>query len=86
MIDCTVTSHYGAYIVTFEDGKTILLQDESDIAGFAVDTGLVKATEDWDGSIGSLGEAWDDVDMTDIEKCSEAYYDIASLEPVPDKQ
>ena len=86
MIPCTVTSHYGAYVVTFEDGKTILLQDESDIAGFAVDAGLVKATEDWDGSIGSLGEAWNDVDLTDIKKCLHIYYAIATTEPVPDKQ
>ena len=85
MVPCTVKSHYGAYIVTFEDGKTILLQDESDIASFAVDAGLIETTEAWDGSIGSLGEAWNDIDLTDIEKCPALYYDIATTEPVPDK-
>ena len=79
MVKCTVESHHGAYIVTFSDGRDILLQDESDIASFAVDAGVVKPTEAWDGSIGSLGEAWDDVEMTDIEECSELYQDIASF-------
>jgi hypothetical protein len=76
MVNCTVESHYGTYIVTFEDGKTLLLQSDYDQAAFAVACGLVRAPDNWDGSPSDLGEAWENCEMTNITKCPGDYYNV----------
>ena len=80
MIKCTVISHYGAYIVEFKDGKTILLQSDSDKASFAVSSGLITAPDGWDGTPDKLGKAWDNFDMETIAECPYDYYDVAEFE------
>ena len=80
MTKCTIISHYGAYIVEFKDGKTILLQNDFDKASFAVSCGLIIAPDGWDGCPLKLGEAWENCDMEDIEKCPDDYYDVAEFE------
>ncbi len=84
MIKCTVIAHHGAYIVKFEDGKSILLQSDYDQAQFAADCGAVKCPDNWDGSLTTVleSQAWIDCDLTDIEECNRVYYDIATKEKV----
>lgn len=40
MVNCTVTYHYSAVLVEFEDGKTLLLQSQDDQEAFAQDCGF----------------------------------------------
>lgn len=39
MIQCTVEHHHSAVLVTFEDGKTLLLQAQADQEEFAQNCG-----------------------------------------------
>ncbi len=80
MIKCTVISHYGAYLVEFKDGKTILLQNDFTKAEFAVHCGVITAPNGWDGDPDKLGEVWDNFDMEDIDKCPDIYYDVAEFD------
>lgn len=80
MVGCSVTSHYGSYIVEFNNGRTILLQTDYDQAIFAVNSGFLKAPKDWDGCPSKLGQSWINFDMTNIDKCSEDYLDVAEIE------
>ena len=80
MVPCSVISHYGSYIVEFDNGKSILLQTDYDQASFAVSCGLIKAPRDWDGLPSKLGQAWIDCDMTDIQQCPEEYLENAEVE------
>lgn len=78
MIPCTVEPHYSCYLVTFEDGKSILLQSDYDQASFAASSGLFssEALENFDGRPSTL-VGWEDFDMTAIEECPDEYYDLA---------
>jgi hypothetical protein len=80
MVNCSVCSHYGSYVVEFDDGRTILLQSDFDQVAFAVASGLLKAPENWDGSPSKLGEAWENFDMEDIDQCPEEYMENAEYE------
>ena len=75
MIKCSVESHHSAYIVTIEEnGKTVLLQTDSDQVAFAVSCGLITAPDGWDGSPDLLGKAWEDCNLEDITECPNSYY------------
>ena len=39
MVNCTVEYHYSAVLVMFEDGKTLLVQEQSDQEEFAQNCG-----------------------------------------------
>lgn len=80
MISCEVEYHHTAYIVRFEDGKSLLLQSDWDQASFAVSCGLVQAPDDWDGSPTKLGQAWIDCDLEDITECPDDYHEVATTE------
>ena len=43
MIKCTVEDHYTALLVSFEDGKTLLIQPDLDQYAFIQDCGV----DDW---------------------------------------
>ena len=77
MVDCIVESHFGAYVVSFPDESSILLQSDTDQAAFAVSCGLVKAPKNWDGSPSKLGKAWKDCDLEDIHECPDEYLALA---------
>ena len=79
MIKCSVKSHYSAYIIEFEDGKSHLIQSDYDQASFAVNCGLITAPNDWDGCPDKLGKKWEDCDLEDIDECPEIYYDMADF-------
>ena len=71
MIPCTVTQHYGAYVVTTEFGS-LLLQSDYDQASFAVNCGLLRSPSDWDGTPSTL-DGWEDADLTDIDYIPDDY-------------
>ena len=77
MKPCTVGYHYGAWLVTFSDGRTLLLQGDWDQAGFAVSCGAITAPPDWDGSPSGLGDEWAEVDATEIDSCPDEYWILA---------
>lgn len=77
---CHCENHHSALLVEFYRGRrrfSLLLQTDYDRASFAVHCGLIPIDSDWDGSPGSLGEAWTNCDLTDIEYCPTEYFDIA---------
>lgn len=47
MVPCSVESHHGAWLVTFDDGSTLLLQSDYDQAAFAVACGVIHAPAEW---------------------------------------
>ena len=78
MIKCTIEENsMGHLTVSFENGKSIYLQGESDRGQFAVQHGLVKAPDDWDGCPTKLPDGWWDVDFEGITECMEDYERIA---------
>lgn len=78
MVPCEVEEHHTAWLVTFEDGKDILLQSDYDQAAFAASSAdaegnpIVNAPEGWDGTPSSL-PGWENVSPEDIAYCLEDY-------------
>lgn len=72
MIKCKVEIYYTAWLVTFADGSTTLIQSDWNQAQFAVDCGAIKAPPNWDG-IPSRLPGWDDFRPEVIAKCPEEY-------------
>ncbi|HXJ62000.1 MAG TPA: hypothetical protein VNU68_35630 [Verrucomicrobiae bacterium] len=83
MVSCSVQSHYSAWLVTFEDNSTLLLQSDYDQAAFAVHCGAIKAPADWDGLPSKLGEDWASFDPSTITYCPDDYLDVAEPEDEP---
>ena len=83
MVPCTVETHYGAWLVKFEDGSSLLLQTDYDQAAFAVNCGAISAPEDWDGLPSRLGKAWEDFNPEDIGWCPDDYLALAEMEDTP---
>ena len=80
MIGCTVTEdRMGHLVVDLEDGSDVYLQSDYDRAKFAVDCGLIKAPDNWDGSPDNLPENWHEADFTSITFCPDYYLDIAEF-------
>lgn len=79
MVPCDVSHYASVWKVTFADGSTLLLQTDYDQAAFAVDSGALKAPESWDGRPSTL-PGFVDLDVSEIDQCSEEYYDQAKLE------
>ncbi len=78
MIKCTVEENrMGHLTVSFDNGKSIYLQDDVDRASFAVQHGLVEAPEDWDGLTSKLPDGWWESDFESITECMEYYERIA---------
>ena len=77
MVACSVESHYSAWLVTFDDGSTLLLQSDFDQAAFAVHCGAIKAPDGWDGLPSKLGQDWADFDPSTISYCPDDYLDLA---------
>jgi len=78
MIKCTVEEDRSGFLtITFENGKDIFLQGESDRAHFAVQHGLVEAPDDWDGDCTKLSDDWADADFESITECLDDYERIA---------
>jgi hypothetical protein len=77
MVPCTVESHYCAWLVTFDDRSSLLLQSDYDQAAFAVNCGAIEAPADWDGQPSRLGSAWVDFDLDAITACPDDYLDLA---------
>ena len=70
MTQCLVEQYGPCLLVTFNDGKTLLLQSDTDQAAFAFSCGLIP-----DGS--PLSQEWIDCDPTNITSCPDDYYSIA---------
>ena len=79
-VACTVESHYSAWLVTMDDGVTVLLQSDYDQAAFAVACGAIAAPDGWDGLPSGLGQAWAAFDCGDITACPDDYRDLATVE------
>ena len=77
MVPCCVETHFGAWLVTFDNGATLLLQSDYDQAAFAVSCGAVQAPPDWDGSPSNLGEDWACFDPSTINACPDEYLTVA---------
>jgi hypothetical protein len=77
MVSCAVETHFGAWLVTFDSGETLLLQSDYDQAAFAVACGAIQAPEGWDGLPSKLGEDWACVDPSTICCCPDDYRDVA---------
>ena len=74
MINCTVEENrMGHLTVTFENGKSIYLQEEQRRAEFGVSCGLVKAPDNWDGQSSNLPDSWWEKDFESITKCPSYY-------------
>ncbi len=76
MIPCTVQETCGAWLITFADGRTLLLTTDKDRAGFAVRCGAIRARGDWDGHPETLQD-WDAFDPTEIQQCPDEYANLA---------
>ena len=78
MVKCTVDEdRMGFLTITFENGKDIFLQGDSDRAQFAVQHGLVVAPDEWDGDCTKLPDEWWEADYESITECLEDYKRIA---------
>ena len=78
MVKCTVEQNrMGHLTVTFENGKSLYLQSDYDVASFGVNCGFLPAPNDWDGQPSSLPEEWSCEDFDSIEECPEEYEEIA---------
>ena len=78
MVACTVETHYGAWLVRFDDGATLLLQSDFDQAAFAVHCGAIQAPPDWDGLPSKLpADVWGNFDPATITQCPDDYLDVA---------
>ncbi len=78
MIKCKITYQGVGWLVEFEDGKNIFLQNDTDICSFGVNCGLIPAPKNWDGNPGSLEIDYAEYDLEEIKECPEEYYyDIA---------
>ena len=83
MVPCSVETHFSAWLVTFDDSSTLLLQSDYDQAAFAVHCGVVKAPADWDGLPSKLGEDWVSLDPSTICWCPDDYLDAAEPGETP---
>lgn len=83
MVACSVETHYGAWLVTFDTGETLLLQSDYDQAAFAVHCGAIEAPDGWDGLPSKLGEDWIGFDPSTINYCPDEYLDVAEQEDKP---
>ena len=81
-VACDVEEHHSAWLVTFDDGCTLLLQSDYDQAAFAVSCGAVESTPGWDGSPSKLPDpqAFYDLDCSSITSCLEDYQAAAESE------
>jgi hypothetical protein len=79
-VPCSVDTHYGAWLVEFDGGASLLLQSDYDQAAFAVNCGALAAPADWDGSPSRLGPAWWDFDPSEIVECPDDYRELATAE------
>jgi hypothetical protein len=77
MVSCTVETHFGAWVVAFDNGISLLLQTDYDKAAFAVSCGAIQAPADWDGLPSKLGTAWASFDPSIIDCCPDDYLDVA---------
>ena len=80
MVPCSVEEHFSAWLVTFDDASTILLQSDYDQAAFAVNCGAIDAPEDWSGCPSGLGEDWSGFDPSAIDACPDCYLELAEVE------
>jgi hypothetical protein len=77
MVPCEVETHFGAWLVTFDGGETLLLQTDYDQAAFAVSCGAIQAPAEWDGLPSKLGKDWACFDPSTIDGCPDEYLDVA---------
>ena len=78
MVACSVETHYGAWLVRFDGGATLLLQSDYDQAAFAVACRAICASPDWDGLPSQLpADAWGSFDPSTINHCPADYLDVA---------
>lgn len=84
-VDCEVENHHGAWLVTFDDDSTILLQSDYDQASFAVNNGFIVAPKDWDGSPSNLGAAFYDFDCSEICYCLCEYMEQSEMSEMPEQ-
>ena len=78
MIKCRVQEELaGCYLIEFEDGKTLFLQDDVDVICFGVASGLIPAPIDWNKNIDDIKVDYSDYDLEEIEECPDDYYSIA---------
>ena len=71
MIPCTVKEHHTAILIEFEDGKTLLIQNDYEQSDFAYACGL------FDKNMGNWLDCFGQYDFTYITECPEEYYDLA---------
>jgi len=78
MVRCTVEGHYSAWLVTFDNGASLLLQSDYDQAAFAVGCGAIAAPGGWDGTPSALGPAWAALEPSAISWCPDDYLALAT--------
>ena len=80
MVPCSVETHYGAWLVTFDNDASLLLQTDFDQAAFAVNCGVIQAPPDWDGFPSKLPpDVWASFDPSTITVCPNDYVNTARL-------
>lgn len=77
MVPCTVQMHQGAMLVTFDDGRDLLLQADYEQADFCLACGLLDQDLGSADRLGDLMAAFADCDPTGIEFCPEEYLEAA---------
>ncbi len=77
MVACRVVSECCGYVISFRNGKSILLQSDINYVSFAVNCGLIPAPNDWDGDPSKLNVKYWEYCFTDIRKCPEEYMKLA---------
>ena len=80
-VNCEVEWHHSALLVKFNCDKcgspmSLLLLSNWTQVQFCVDTGFLKAPENWDGSPSSIPE-WEDFEPTEITGCPKEYFEQA---------
>ena len=78
-IPCMVEEHFGAWLVTFDDGLTLLLQSDCDQAAFAVNCAAITAPDSWGSTPSTLGDDWLYLEPGDIGHCPDEYWELAEV-------
>lgn len=76
MIPCQIHRlPFGPWLVTLANrpDHTLFLQIDYDQAAFAVACGALAAPKNWNGTVNTLGPAWEQFDPETIHYCPDVY-------------
>lgn len=74
MTKCKVSFQVVGYLVEFEDGKSLFLQNDDDINSFGINCGLIYHPVNWEKGIEHPDVDYNDYDLEEITECPEDYY------------